>query len=407
MAGGRTLHVRCTTWDQVEVFYTRKLRRGKLLSMKVPFQADVGTVVTIGLELPNLIVIAIEGRVQRASVMEGYDAGKTWIEIELVGFTDEVIARIKGMMTGASLPDDPTPPPMPLISPTAPSPERPPPPSGDELPADERLLFTHLSGELRRLRQLAVHEVLGVDRDADADAIRIGWMRLVRRYHPDLVARHHAPAITHLAEELTILCNRAYDRLRAAMVLEGRATTAGSALQVPAGWLVGFDDIASRGARDEIIVEPDGAPVISSIVPVAPMPPTSASGATSPPPFGTTTYGVGGPGSAGGPPAPSAVQGGEAFESRARAMLSNGEADHAQEVLAAALCVYPRSRPLRSLYYVASALSALGKGERMLATSQLETALAHYEHCLEAAQILEHLRRNTTADHDEMRRFFR
>jgi hypothetical protein len=104
---------------------------------------------------------------------------------------------------------------------------------------------------------------------------------------------------------------------------------------------------------------------------------------------------------------PSVVQGGATFENRARLMLSNGDAADAQEVLAAALCVYPRSRPLRSLYYVASALAALMKGERMLATSQLETALAHYEHCVEAAQILEYMRKNAHADHAELRRFFR
>ena len=39
---GRTLHVRCTTWDQVVVFTTRKLRKGRMLSMKVPFAATVG-----------------------------------------------------------------------------------------------------------------------------------------------------------------------------------------------------------------------------------------------------------------------------------------------------------------------------------------------------------------------------
>ena len=89
-------------------------------------------------------------------------------------------------------------------------------------------------------------------------------------------------------------------------------------------------------------------------------------------------------------------------------MLGDGDADNAQEVLAAALCVYPRSRPLRSLYYVASAISALSKGEVMLATSQLETALAHHEHCTEAAAILELLRRpNTPPVNDEMRRLFR
>jgi DnaJ-domain-containing protein 1 len=383
MPAGRTLHVRCTTWEQVEIFYTRKLRRGKLLSMKVPFRADVGAQVTLGLELPTQVVIAIEGRIQKATPIEA-DAAKTWIEIELVGFTDEVVGRLKAMMAGAELPEDPTPPPLHVptgrvVAGGFAPPSRPPPlppPSGDELPTDEHRLFMHLTGELRRLRQLAVHEVLGVDHDADADAIRIGWMRLVRRHHPDLVARHRAPAISHLAEELTILGNRAYDRLRAALVLEGRATAAGSVLQQPAGWLVGFDDIGSRAA-------PVGPPDAAAI-PVA-------SGA------GDVDSGD----------LPSVVQGGETFENRAREMLSNGLADHAQEVLAAALCVYPRSRPLRSLYYVASALAALMKGERMLATSQLETALAHYEHCVEAAQILDYMSTNAQTDDVELRRFFR
>jgi hypothetical protein len=424
MSAGRTLHVRCTTWDQVETFYTRKLRRGKLLSMKVPFRAEIGAPVTLGLELPNGVVIAIEGRIQKAAPMED-DPGKTWIELELVGFTDEVIGRIRAMKMGAELPDDPTPPPVsvpaerPLAdgsagvpvagaSAAAPAgrepagrepagreptlreskvreptlPSSPPPPSGDELPADEHGLFMHLTGELRRLRQLAVHEVFAVDRDADADAVRLGWMRLVRRYHPDLVARHHSPAISHLAEELTILCNRAYDRLRAALVLEGRATSAGSVLQPLAGWLVGFDDIASRPAEGRLETPAGDRAPDGDALPVV-------------------------EGGSGLHELPSVVQGGEAFENRARAMLSNGEADDAQEVLAAALCVYPRSRPLRSLYYVASALAALRKGERMLATSQLETALAHYEHCVEAAQILEYMRRNAQADHVELQRFFR
>ena len=88
-------------------------------------------------------------------------------------------------------------------------------------------------------------------------------------------------------------------------------------------------------------------------------------------------------------------------------MLGDGQSDSAQEVLAAALCVYPRSRPLRSLYYVASAMAALENNELMLATSQLETALAHYEQCVEAAQILEHVRRHGTSRSDEMRRLFR
>jgi hypothetical protein len=243
----------------------------------------------------------------------------------------------------------------------------------EELPADERSLFQHLSAELRRLRQLPVHEVLGVARDAGPDEIRRGWMMLVRKQHPDLVARRNAPAINHLAEELTIVANRAYDRLRAALVAEERGTAFGPAISAPTGWLVGFAEIA-----DEAAPQPRAIPKrLPTAPPVAP--PTNAPNA----------------------------QGGEAFELRARAMLGDGDSGNAQEVLAAALCVYPRSRPLRSLYYVASAISALEKGEVMLATSQLETALAHHEQCTEAAVILEHLRKHGKAESDVTRRLFK
>jgi hypothetical protein len=379
VAGGRTLHVRCPTWEQVEQFYTRKLRKGKLLSMKVPFAAAIGSQVTLGLELPNGVTIAIDGTVHKSSPIETTPGGKpepakTWIELELIGFTDDVIARIKAMAAGTETPPEAEPPPAPkpAVRPVV-----------DELPDDERKLFQHLTTELRRMRQAAVHEVLGVARDASPEAVRLGWMALMRRHHPDLVARRKAPAITHLAEELTILSNRAYDRQRAALVAEQGALAVGSLVKTPAGWLVGFDDLAS-GDRTPL-PQPPEAPKPRSHV------------ASIPPPFSS------GPGSV--PPA--ATHGGETFESRAREMLGQGDADNAQEVLAAALVVYPRSRSLRSLYYVASAMAALGKGEIMLATSQLETALAHYDQCVDAARLLDHLRKHDPSDHEAMRKVFR
>jgi len=385
MAAGRTLHVRCATWEQVDAFHTRKLRRGKLLSMKVPFQTQNGAQVTLGLELPNGVVVAIDGNVLKASPIEG--DSKTWIEVELVGFTEEVLARLRSMAKGAEQ----------IVKP-APAPP-PPPPSKPrvatssnvvEQPSDERALFQQLTGELRRLRQLAVHEVLGVSRDADAETVRVAWMGLVRRHHPDLVARHNAPAITHLAEELTILLNRAYDRLRVALVAEGRATTIGSTLQHPSGWLVGFEDLSSV---DGSPVKPRSASGSRPGIQGTPVPAPAAPAVTNANAAPTTP--------------PSNVQGGEAFEARARAMLLEGDANTAQEVLAAALCVYPRSRPLRSLYYVASALAAIYKGEMMLATSQLETALAHYNECNEAATILEEIRKHGHVRVDEIKGIFR
>jgi len=377
VARGRTLHVRCSTWEQVEAFHTRKLRRGKLLSMKVPFTAELGTQVTLGLELPNGVVIAIDGSVLKASPIEG--DFKTWIEIELIGLTEDVLARIKALAAGVERVSPPVaaPPPPPRTR----SREAAPPSTAPPVPADERELFQHLTAELRRLRQASVHEVLGVPRDAEPDQIRRAWMDLVRRNHPDLVVRHHAPAISHLAEELTIVVNRAYDRLRTALVAEGRATSVGSVLQQPAGWLVGFEDLSSV---DGSPVRPGKSGSQPRVTPLA-MP-------AQPPPPATTL--------------PSNVQGGEAFEARARAMLGAGDSGTAQEVLAAALCVYPRSRPLRSLYYVATAIAALEKGELMLATSQLEAALAHHEQCGEAAALLEHIRKHGHARVDEMRGLF-
>ncbi|MDX2090906.1 MAG: J domain-containing protein [Kofleriaceae bacterium] len=360
--------MRCSNWEQVEVFHTRKVRRGKMLAMKVPFEPALGAPLTIGLGLPNEVVIAIDGVVRKAAAIDGDT--KTWIEIELVGFTDELIARIKSMTAAATAPTHAEP--TPVVS------ERPSRVLAmmKELPADERELFLHLTNELKRLRQAAVHEVLGVERDANPATVRAGWMNLVRRHHPDLVMRRKAPAITHLAEELTILANRAYDRLRAALVAEGKATAVGSSVAAPPGWLVGFDDISSAGRSNP------NAKSIRQRAQRGSKPPEVAA-----------------------PQTKSAQT--ESFEVRAREMLLLGDHNNAQEVLAAALVVYPRSRPLRSLYYVASALGALGKGERMLATTQLETALAHYDQCVEASRLLEHLRRHDTADLETLKKLLR
>lgn len=368
---GRTLHVRCATWEQVDTFTTRKLRKGRLLSMKVPFVAKTGSPVTLGLELPNEMVIAVDGVIQKASSVDG-DPQRTWIEIDLTGLTSDVLARIKGLAESAA--DDAGTDPQ--VAPVAPERRSQVSAVAEDLPADERVLFQKLSGELRRLRQLAVHEVLGVPRDPTPDQLRAGWKQLVRRHHPDLVARRHAPAITHLAEELTILGNRAYDRLRAALVGEGKGITAGSMVAQPPGWLVGFEDIQSA----------DSTPAPRATPRRYERPPT-------PQPVAAK------------PEAP--AQGSEAFEQRARAMLAQGDANAAREVLAAALVVYPRSKPLRSLYYVATAIAALQDGEVVLATSQLEAALAHHETCAEASRLLDHVRAHGAGDAEQLKAVFR
>jgi hypothetical protein len=392
---GRTLHVRCATWDQVEVFTVRKLRKGRMLSMKVPFNAAVGTPVTLGLELPNGLVMAIDGVVQKASPVEvdgKIEAGRMWIEVDLVGFTDEVKARLAQLSKQDAKPEEV------VVQPAAPVRRPTHSDTGDNLPDDERALFQHLTAELRRLRQAAVHEVLGVSRDAGPTDVRRAWKDLIRKNHPDLVARRQAPAISHLAEELTILANRAYDRMRGQLVAQGRGAIAGPAIATPPGWLVGFDDIHSG----------DGAPP-----PRRPGRPERSDRSSGSNPAIRTDRSSGSNPGIEPPPEPKRPasagtgQGSDAFEQRARASLGAGDIDTAREVLAAALVVYPRSKPLRSLYYVATALAALADGEVMLATTQLETALAHHEQCVEAIKVLEHVKKHGTQRPEEMRRFFR
>jgi hypothetical protein len=292
----------------------------------------------------------------------------------------------------------------------------------EELQSNERELFGELSTELRRLRQAAVHEVLGVSRDARAEEIREGWMAHIRRFHPDVLARHRSEAVSHLAEELTILGNRAYDRLRVALVAEGRGAAFGPALFTPHGWLVGFDDLSTSDVPAARLFSASSSRVVAgtTVPPVAgsasgtglgasPLSAgAAASSLSSSSSSSSSSLASGAAAETGFEPQSSlsAARTGESFEAQGRELLAAGDPSAAREVLATALVAFPRSRPLRSLYYVASALTALAAGQVVLATSQLETALAHHEGCVEASLVLDQIHRNGGTDYEALRRLF-
>lgn len=358
------MQIRCATWQQVEAFYLRKLRRGNLLSVKVGFAVVAGQVITVGLELPTQLVVALDGVVRRVAPME--QDRRLWIEIELVGDVAESIARLRYLVETNRDSDVAIELPPSEVQLTA---DEPPPPelvfAGVELqasaPEAERVAFAELSAQLRRMRQLSVHALLGVSAEATPAEIRTSWRRLIARFHPDVLARFRSSAVIHIGEEIVILINRAYDRLRQTLVTQGKAAAFGSALVAPRGWLVGFEDVTTGE-------------------PLAPRHRT-ASGRYA------TNPGVPGEGPVLG------GEGGDSFEVRARNLLRAGDVDDARELLAMALVVYPRSRSLRSLYYIASALVAARMGQQVLATSQLETAVAHDESCAEAQSLLVALQR--------------
>jgi hypothetical protein len=444
----RVLRVRCTTWDQVEAFYSRKLRRGKYLAMKVPFSPEKNGEITVGLELPNGMVVAIDGTV--VAVNAPVPDGRTPIEIHLHGMTPEVHQRLAALVTDgredsqarraealAAAAEAPTAPAVPPVPPAPAAPAAPaapgaiepepsasmsslviqemtppvaggtPSPPGEGVAAERFLAF---EAELRRLRQLPAHEVLGVPWDAGPAEVRAAWITLGRRFHPDNVARYRSAALAHVAMELTIHVNRAYERLRDALVHDGRAAAFGPALHEPRGWLVGFEEVAT--GNQPIAADRAAEGGAAGATASEPPPPSSAPRSrTSGVRFAVVAEALTEDGlfgdlalPASGRNAPAAE--GDAFEKQARSRLAVGDHAAAKEVLAAALHVYPRNRSLRALYHVATALEALDAGHVMLATSQLEAALAHDERCAEAASALDELRKGDAADPPSLRRLF-
>jgi DnaJ like chaperone protein len=61
-------------------------------------------------------------------------------------------------------------------------------------------------------KRRAAHEVLGVEPDADVDAIRRAYQQRMREYHPDRVAGL-ATELQELAERRAKEINAAYDEL--------------------------------------------------------------------------------------------------------------------------------------------------------------------------------------------------
>lgn len=393
MSTARTLRVKCSSWDQVESFYLRKLRRGRSVTIRVPFTANAGDPIAVGLELPNALVVVIDGAITGATPM-GDD--RTSIDIDLHGLSADVVDRLETLVADGRNVDTP----REVLDFVADGLEQ--VHSGPygtdaarELADPAHGVVVTLDAELRRMRQLAVHEVLGVPWDAGPLDVRAAWRRLCLRLHPDVLAPHGSAAVIHLAEELMILVNRAYERLRAALVTEGRAAAFGPALRPEKGWLVAFDAVKTGEIKPPVTAPPPPPIPAPNLEALRRKRPTSIPTVK----FGQTTESVFDDLA----PKPVTVETSIAaarasaidnpFEQQARARLAAGDHLAAREVLAAALYAYPRNAHLRALYHVASAMEAFDAGQAERAVSQLEAALTVDAGCREAQLALEELRK--------------
>jgi hypothetical protein len=416
----RTLKVKCPTWRHVETFYSRKLRKDRTLTLRVPFEPEEGAQISVGLELPNGEMMNIPGTIIGVSTAE--DEDRNAMRLFLHGLDAALLDQLKQMVAEADASTQPQPESarpaaqapaqasmqalgqalgqapgqtsrqapgqtspqasrttphaeaapgqlagtprsgpiivQPTVMPPASSPEDAPvdelieppfEPGIEDVSEYERDVFLYLDEELRRMRESAAYEALGVDEHADVATIRAAYFELTKRFHPDLFARYRSRAILHMCQELFIHINKAYDRMRNALVSAGHAIVAGPALIPHDGWLAGLDDI--QGAGDD-----------------------------------TSSISLRRERSYGEEP-PSRQGTGDLL-----ALVRAGKFEEARERVAAALHYDPRDRRMRALYHVISGRELMARHEETAAATQFEAALAHDRTCREAREALEELR---------------
>jgi hypothetical protein len=425
-----SLKVKCPTWDHVESFYARKVKEGNSLSARVPFHPHVGEVVTIALELPDELVIAIESEVLETAPAP--DGRKAAVKMRLTGLTPSVRGRLESLVAEARRqrsvsgprprPETPPvpqvlPPPEPVDAPVDELVESPVMPTAAQVPAKDRPVFVSLEGELKRMREAAANEVLGVKWDASVEEIRGAYFTLTRRLHPDVYARHRSPAIQFISSELFIHINRAYDRMRDAAVASGSAIAPGPALLPHRGWLAEFDDIGGQAPAPARATPPP--PPGAKRAGPPPLPPDAKSRKTAPQ-VPLTSEGLFDdegtrPESRAAAPEPpvaaTAVAQADVPAAQmvidARALIAEGEHEKAREILIGVLRREPRNRTARSLYHLCSAEILLVAGKAVEATTQLEVAAAHDANCEEVRAALARARQDPAKKGGLFRRLFK
>jgi len=426
VSDGKTVKIKCVTWDQVEAFYTEKLR-GNVLVVKMPFRPGIGDGITVALGLPDGLVFAIDGTVVKIG---GEDLGKIPVAIRLFGMTLEVRAQLKRLVShGRGIPAAGTSVGARAVGTKPPKsrlPETLPPSSAprvEDVAEEERAAFAALETMKKRLLALPAHAVLDVPPNADGETARAGFLARASKLHPDLFRRYRSPALRALAGEIFLLVGRAYVRMRGAPA-DGFLVAAEPASEAPLptspplrldsvpgvpvepmratasspyselsvtmderegeGAPGGYDDeltfttpTRSKAlAPEELFDDPDAVAEVSPPT----VPPTSAPPGEEAAPVATAPEVT----PVTPPPQilrPPGVEVG-------RAALAEGRFRDACEAFAAILRAEPRNRQVRALYHVASGMELRQKGDGVKARLMFETALAHDRECVEAQQAL-------------------
>jgi hypothetical protein len=418
----RTIRVRCTSWDQVESFYTEKLRNGDTLVVRTPFRPALGDAVTVALSLPDGLVFALDGRVSKLGAAD--TTGKHPVALRMVGLTPEVRAQLAQLVSeargGPAVPAvAPSTPPVP--APAQPVDAAPAEPRVEDVLPEELDVFQDLETAWKRLRELPAHEVLGVTPDATLRQVRDGYFTLTKRHHPDVFGRYRSPALRTLASEVFIHINLAYDRLRAIAPAAERVPA--PAVPTRGGWIAGIEgaepgapaaplDVAGSGEYADISIEAGAIDDEEALPDEPPEPEIEVGTSSEDVPFDTARItaltaeelfgepkqerAASQPGAAKGtvpprtptsPPVATAAPP-TVLIARGREALVAGKWGDARTAFAEVLRADSRNRAVRALYHVASGMELRSRGDGAQAQQQFETALAHDRDCEEARQAL-------------------
>jgi hypothetical protein len=393
----RTIKVKCATWDQVEAFYTQKVK-GDLFIIRMPQPPRVGQPVTVALVLPNGLVFAMDGEVTKLGPLE--EGGKAAVAMKLSGLTAEarlrlvrlvdegrrgsspnLTAELSGMVSAASSVPVPSPTPSdaPVDEPVSP----PVDPQIANVDPAERKVFAELVELRKRQEPLAAHEVIGVAEEAPLVQVRKGYFALAKRYHPDAYGRYRSAAVRQLASEVFLHVNKAYDRLRQARAELGDSVP-GPARRPQIGW---FAEIAPFVAEAPTRLPADADELNFDSAVRTPLTPADLLQAELNEPAESPADVFAPKARDASTPPPIATQG--QAETEGRDALANGRWEEAREKLAEALRGDPRNRKLRALYHVASGMEMRVRGKDTEAQIHFETALRHDRECAEARRALQ------------------
>lgn len=411
-----TLNIRCPSWSHLENFYTSKVKDGNVLLARVPFTPVKGSAITIALDLPDGLKVLIPGEVE--AVKQAPDGRKSAIRMILQGLDGAMRARLERAvevgLADSSANAEPTaarrsrgthtedglPLPIPADVPIDELVSLIVIPSSDDVPEESRTQYKLLEDTLKALREKAAHDVLGVEWDADVATVRLAYFGLVKKYHPDVMARHASPEVSLLSSELFIYINKAYDRLRDSAVAAGKAIAVGPALLPHDGWLADFDDLGplandttirkplrwnnevraqartlgevSETARPQVkVAEPKKAPLADKeLFNDARITHTNAN-----PLVRDVAMGV---------ESDQEDMDVDSVIETSTSLLEKKEYDEARELLAKLLQDHPRNRIARALYHVSYGHTLLARKKAAEAQTQFEVALKHDPSCRQA-----------------------